>query len=84
MNDIIVGNKVAYRDYDITPLQGAKGVGEVPGYAPNIWVELDQNLVLQIRDALEKEFPDRIVKQGAICTGDQFVQHSSEDYRKCS
>lgn len=79
VNDIVVGNKVAYRDYDITPLQGAKGVGEVPGYAPNIWVELDQNLVLQIRDALEKEFPDRIVKQGAICTGDQFVQHSSED-----
>lgn len=80
VNDIVVGNKVAYRDYNIAPLQGSKGIGEVPGYAPDIWVELDQNLAFQIQDSLEELFPDRTVKQGAICTGDQFVQHSSESY----
>ncbi len=79
INDIVVGSRVAYRDFNIAPLCNSTGVGFVPVFAENIFVELDAELRGMLVQELQKLFPDRQVKEGAVCTGDQFVEHHPGD-----
>lgn len=81
VGDIVIGESTAYRDYNIAPLMNSNGLGYVQGFAENTpWATLDRELNNLLRKALEETFPNnRIITDGKICTGDQFVQHISRD-----
>lgn len=73
VGDIIVGSRVAYRDYNIYPLCGSTGVGWVAGFAENVFAELDPGLRTSLKKQLTRLFPERRICEGTICSGDQFV-----------
>ncbi len=79
VGDIVVAERVAYKDFDIAPLCGSDGVGFVPDYAEGGWVELDGRLNCAIARALASTFPGRKIGLGAVCTGDVFTVHHSRD-----
>lgn len=81
VNDIVIGESVAYRDYNIAPLMNSTGLGYVPGFSENgSWVALDKELNGNLTAVLKETFKGRnVVSDGKICTGDQFVQHSSRE-----
>jgi len=81
VGDIVVGSRVAYRDYNIYPLCGSTGVGWVQDFAENIFAELDPGLRDSLKKQLTKLFPDRTVRVGTICSGDQFVSLKPGDER---
>ena len=73
VGDIVLGSRVAYRDYNIYPLLGSTGVGWVEGFAENIFAELDPGLRASLKKHLTRLFPERRICEGTICSGDQFV-----------
>lgn len=79
VNDILIAEKVAYRDYNISPLMGSTGVGWVKDFSENLFADLDQELCNLLLESVKKIFPERNVVKGSICTGDQFVQHNSRE-----
>lgn len=79
--DLVVGRRVAYRDYDIHPLQGSTGVGWVQGFAENIFADLDSGFCDVLEKQLKETFPGRKVRGGTICSGDQFISLKPGDER---
>ncbi|MBO4632185.1 MAG: 5'-methylthioadenosine/S-adenosylhomocysteine nucleosidase, partial [Lentisphaeria bacterium] len=79
INDIVIGSRVAYRDYNISPLFNSTGVGWVDHFSENVFVELDPGLRSMLKEQVRKVFPDRNVLDGTICTGDQFVEFKPGD-----
>ena len=73
VGDIIVGSRVAYRDYNIYPLCGSTGLGWVAGFAENVFAELDPGLRASLKKHLTRLFPERRICEGTICSGDQFI-----------
>ena len=74
VNDIVVGARTAYRDFNIYPLCGSTGVGWVEDFAENVFFELDPALRKMLISQLRKVFPGRNVLEGTICSGDEFVE----------
>lgn len=79
VGDILVGSRVAYRDYNIHPLCGSTGLGWVAGFAENVFAELDPGLRSSLKQELTRLFPDRRVRTGTICSGDQFISLKPDD-----
>ena len=75
IGDVVVASAVAYHDYDISPLMGATGVGEAPGFSiGNPWVSLDDELAAVAHAHLRLAMPDQGVHLGQVASGDRFVQ----------
>jgi len=81
VGDIVVGLRVAYRDYNIAPLCGSTGVGWVQGFSENVFAELDPDLRKSLTKQLTRLFPERKICEGTICSGDQFVSLKPGDAR---
>ena len=79
INDIVIGSRVAYRDFNIYPLFNSTGVGWVEKFSENVFFELDPGLRSLLREQIRKIFPERNVLEGTICTGDQFVEFKPGD-----
>lgn len=75
---VIVGDKVAYRDYNIAPLMNSTGIGWVQNFAENIFVDLDSDLRDKLVEKLSILFPDNKILTGNICSGDQFVTYTQD------
>lgn len=75
IGDLVVASAVAYHDYDISPLMGARGVGEAPGFSiGNPWVGLDGEMAARAHAHLRLALPGRRVHAGPVASGDRFVQ----------
>ena len=71
--DIVVGNRVAHKDFSLTPLPGARGLGDVPNFSEeDFWHTLDGRLTERLRLVAEAVFPEKRVFVGPICAGDIF------------
>lgn len=79
VGDILVGSRVAYRDYNIHPLCGSTGLGWVAGFAENVFAELDPGLRSSLKQELTRLFPERRICEGTICSGDQFISLKPDD-----
>lgn len=75
---IVVGDKVAYRDYNIAPLMDSTGVGWVQEFAENLFVKLDEDLRDKLLIHARNLFPGHTVMSGTICSGDQFVNYTPD------
>lgn len=73
VGDVVVGLRVAHRDYDVQPLYGSTGVGWVQNFAEDVFAPLDAELAKRLSEELRRIFPDRRVLEGTVCSGDQFV-----------
>ncbi len=73
VGDIVIGSRVAYRDYNVYPLLGSTGVGWVAGFSENLFAELDPSLRASLKKHLSRLFPERNICEATICSGDQFV-----------
>lgn len=74
VGDMVVGSRVAHRDYDVHPLYGSTGLGWVEHFAENVFAPLDAGLKDRLLEELRRLFPNRRVLEGTVCSGDQFVQ----------
>jgi len=77
--DIVVGSRVAYRDYNLYPLCGSTGLGWVSGFAENVFAELDPGLRSALKKQLTGLFPGHRVCEGTVCSGDQFISLAPGD-----
>ena len=76
VGDIVVGSRVAYRDYDISPLMDSTGIGWVKDFSENIFVELNGELKNRLVNSLSFLYPECKVTEGTVCSGDQFVHYT--------
>ena len=74
VGDMVVGTRVAHRDYDVHPLYGSTGLGWVEHFAENVFAPLDTGLKDRLLEELQRLFPNLRVLEGTVCSGDQFVQ----------
>ena len=71
--DIVVGNRVAHKDFSLTPLPWARGLGDVPDFSEkDFWHTLDAALAGQLLQAVKAVFPEHHIVAGPICAGDIF------------
>ncbi len=79
IGDFYVVTESAYRDFDYSGLLNCK-LGCVPGYVDDsAFTKVEPRLVKALKDSMTACFPQKNVKTGSICTGDQIVHHSSRD-----
>ncbi|MBQ4480261.1 MAG: 5'-methylthioadenosine/S-adenosylhomocysteine nucleosidase [Victivallales bacterium] len=71
--DVVVANRVAHKDFSLTPLPWARGLGDVPEFSEeDFWHTLDGALVEKLRMAARTVFPEHKVVIGPVCSGDIF------------
>jgi len=79
IGDFYVVTEAAYRDFDYSGLLPCK-LGFVPGYVDDsAFTKVTPRLVDALKASMEVCFPQKKVKLGNICTGDQIVHHQSRD-----
>lgn len=78
VGNIIIGDKVAYRDYNVAPLMDSTGVGWVQEFAENLFVKLDEDLRDKLLIHARNLFPGHTVVSGNICSGDQFINYTPD------
>ena len=79
VGDFYVVTEGAYRDFDYSGLLPCK-LGYVPGYVDDgAFTKVTPSLVDALHSAMTAVFPEKNVKRGTICTGDQIVHHPSKD-----
>ena len=77
--DILVGSRVAYRDYDLRPVLGCTRIGEVPDYTPG-WGQFPEALAAGLRNAVKTLFPDNFRDRDfPLASGDIFCIPEAED-----
>ena len=71
--DIVVTTRTAHKDFSLTPLAGARGLGDVPDFSEDdFWHTLDVPLKDRLVHAIRSVFPEHHVVEGPVCSGDIF------------
>ncbi len=70
IGDIVISTAALQHDFDVTPLGFKKG--EIP-YTGLIRFEADMDLVKKLHHAINVSIVGIKVKEGVVCTGDQFI-----------
>ena len=83
VGDFYVVTEGAYRDFDYSGLISCQ-LGCVPGYVDDsAFTKVNPVLVKALKASMEACFPEKRIKLGSICTGDQIVHHASRnDYNR--
>ncbi len=76
----LLATRVAYSDYDLTPLTGITGPGFVPGVTDDDgWMALDPDLNRRLELAFRQTFPELPLHHAAICSSDSFLMPPRRD-----
>ena len=71
--DIVVAGRTAHKDFSLTPLPGARGLGDVPDFSEaDFWHTLDSSLAELLLQAVQTVFPEHRAVIGPVCSGDIF------------
>lgn len=74
--DFVVADALYQHDFNIAPLMGCAGAGEVPGLPAPHW-PCAGTLADLAEEAIEKNAPGARIWRGPIATGDQFISGQS-------
>ena len=73
LGGLMVADRVAYSDYDVSPLYGSDGLGFVPQIAEECWMPCDPRFTQALTQLLPRLFPETpFCGTGLISAGDVF------------
>lgn len=70
IGDIVISTKVLQHDFDVSPIGYKRG--EIP-YTGVVEFPADRGLIDKLQDAITTSVVGASVREGVICTGDQFI-----------